>query len=387
MDAVKILRIVFEGLPLYGEKSFEFNFSAMDRVNDPHQVFPILRHVYTQKIIAIAGINASGKTTALKLLHFAMNVVLENQSLNSSEMLGKSFLGDHTRMTVYFYYQDSCFMLCSDIGKNAEDRLFYKEEWLRKKSREDVKTRKSLFDFSQSDVIQQRSQLNAETLSVLHDDDSIVIKATRGNKTALVQAIVLTNMNLCMTLGHTPVKILQAFDPNLEELTAQEENGERSYTIKFRNQENRFQVHTPSALSEFISSGTIKGQNLMAMICVVLQSGGYLMVDELENHLNKALVQMILDIFNQPKMNPHGACLVFTTHYTEILDMIDRKDNIYITRRERKDPKALEVLNYSDEVRRNDVKKSEVFLSNYIPGTAPSYENIRALENQLCRES
>ena len=86
-------------------------------------------------------------------------------------------------------------------------------------------------------------------------------------------------------------------------------------------------------------------------------------------------------------MNPHGACLVFTTHYTEILDMIDRKDNIYITRRERKDPKALEALNYSDEVRRNDVKKSEVFLSNYIPGTAPSYENIRALENQLCRGS
>ena len=95
---------------------------------------------------------------------------------------------------------------------------------------------------------------------------------------------------------------------------------------------------------------------------------------------------MILDIFKSPRMNPKGACLIFTTHYVEILDLVDRKDDIYITRRSRDEQKLLEIINYQDVVKRNDVKKSEVFLSNYIGGTAPSYENMIALEDALCQK-
>ena len=79
----------------------------------------------------------------------------------------------------------------------------------------------------------------------------------------------------------------------------------------------------------------------------------------------------------------HGACLIFSTHYAEILDFMDRKDNIYITRRNQTDT-SIELLNYASEVKRNDVKKSDVILSNYIEGTAPSYESIQALEDYLC---
>ena len=134
-----------------------------------------------------------------------------------------------------------------------------------------------------------------------------------------------------------------------------------------------------------ISSGTIKGQNLICMIQSILQKGGYLLVDELENHMNKALVQMILDLFKDPLINPKGACLLFSTHYTEILDFIDRKDDIYITRRAKEKGNPLELINYADVVRRNDVKKSEVFISNYIGGTAPSYAYIEALKEALCQ--
>ena len=47
-------------------------------------------------------------------------------------------------------------------------------------------------------------------------------------------------------------------------------------------------------------------------------------------------------------------------------------------------PLYIEILNYAKEVKRNDVKKSEVILSNYIQGTAPRYEYIQALEDSLC---
>lgn len=121
----------------------------------------------------------------------------------------------------------------------------------------------------------------------------------------------------------------------------------------------------------------------MMLVESVLQTGGYLIIDELENHMNKELVRMITDIFKNERINKHGACLIFSTHYAEILDFMDRKDNIYITRRNQTDA-SIELLNYASEVKRNDIKKSDVILSNYIEGTAPSYESIQALEDYLC---
>ena len=64
---------------------------------------------------------------------------------------------------------------------------------------------------------------------------------------------------------------------------------------------------------------------------------------------------------------------------------MDRKDNIYITRRQNANSFAIEVLNYATQVSRNDVKKSEVILANYVKGTAPSYENIQALKDSICK--
>ena len=40
---------------------------------------------------------------------------------------------------------------------------------------------------------------------------------------------------------------------------------------------------------------------------------------------------------------------------------MERKDNIYITRRNRTDA-SIELLNYASEVKRNDVKKSDIIL-------------------------
>ena len=225
-------------------------------------------------------------------------------------------------------------------------------------------------------------------MSVLKDSDSIVIRATRNNDTVLRQMMSLTNINMLATSGTTPGVILQAFDSNIETLTSNVEAENISYKIKFKNKSKEITINNPLELVNVISSGTIKGQNIMYFIREVLQNGGYLLVDELENHLNKELLRMITDIFKSDEINKNGACLIFSTHYTEILDFMDRKDNIYIVRRQRAADNAIELLNYSQEFPRksNDVKKSEVILSNFIKGTAPSYEYIQALKKNLCSE-
>ena len=60
--------------------------------------------------------------------------------------------------------------------------------------------------------------------------------------------------------------------------------------------------------------------------------GGYLIADELENHFNKEIAATLVRFFLDKKVNKKGATLIFSTHYSELLDEFERNDNIYIIR-------------------------------------------------------
>jgi len=385
---VNILRIVYDNVKLYKDNRFEVNFIATDRVSDPEQVYQIYGNVYSQKMVALAGINASGKTSALKLIHWAMTIVLQNDSLNENSIYGRDFVQDGTILTVDFYCDNKFYELRSEIGINkvegtSQQRLYFKDEWIYVKEKSKVHKKNDCLSFEE--LLYQRSELKEEVKSVIKDDDSIVITVTRDNETELHQLLPFTDINLLMATDNIPTDWLHVFDPNLEALKVYKgDNDSDSYQVKFKGWKKAVTFNNPFMLSNVVSSGTIKGQNLIYHIKKVLKSGGYVIVDELENHLNKELVRMITNIFKDENINKNGACLIFSTHYVELLDFVDRKDNIFITRKEPENPMAIEILNYAKEVKRNDVKKSEVFLSNIIQGTAPRYEYIRALEDSLC---
>ena len=384
---VKILRIRYENIPLFYNGYFEFSFMAEDRVSDPTQVFQLRKNLYTQKLTALVGINASGKTSALKLIDLAMEIVLYRANLNRTTY-GKEVLSAGTKIIIDFCDNNTCYELCSTIGtrkssQNIEVQLYFQEEILFEKALTSIKSKKDILDFSHVKSTYKRSDLPKEVQRYLRDDDSMVIGIPQNSPVILRSLMEATNINYLLQKGTTAKEILHALDANLDELTVTESDDSFTYTVKFKNSSQKLNINDPWKLASLVSSGTIKGQNMISYIEDVLQTGGYLIVDELENHMNKELVRMIMNIFKNNRINKNGACLIFSTHYAEILDFMDRKDNIYITRRNQIDSSS-ELLNYASEVKRNDVKKSDVILSNYIEGTAPSYESIRALEDYLC---
>lgn len=388
-NSVRILRIAYENMPMFKGEKFEVNFMATDRVSEPAQVFHIDKSIYTQKIVSLAGINASGKTSSLKLIYLAMSVVLDNISLNDTTMYGREFISDGTRLTIDFHHKEKFYELQSIIRVRGADELdqvewYFDDEWLYCKDGTKVHSKKDAL--KPGELIRQRSAMPEEARSVLKDDDSIVITITRDNTTGLHQMLPYTDVNVLTATGSLPVTALHVFDSNLDMLKVDKTEKGASYQVKFKDWDEPVIVHSPLQLSGMISSGTIKGQNLLFYIKRILKTGGYMIVDELENHLNKELVRMITNIFKDERINRHGACLIFSTHYVELLDFVDRKDNIFITRKAPETPDRIEILNYADEVHRNDVKKSEVLLSNYIQGTAPRYADIQALEDSLCEE-
>lgn len=61
-----------------------------------------------------------------------------------------------------------------------------------------------------------------------------------------------------------------------------------------------------------------------------LRQGFDLLIDEAEAHFHKTLVENMLSLYMDKTVNRHGATLLFSTHYCEVLDLFNRQDNIWV---------------------------------------------------------
>jgi hypothetical protein len=129
----------------------------------------------------------------------------------------------------------------------------------------------------------------------------------------------------------------------------------------------------------YLSSGTIKGINVFINAMIVFEMEGYLIVDELENHFNREIVATLVRFFMNKSVNKNGATLIFSTHYSELLDEFERNDGIYIVRNRN----GIYTQKLSKVLARNDIKKSEAFKSDFLCGTVPAYESYIQLKKAI----
>ncbi len=73
--------------------------------------------------------------------------------------------------------------------------------------------------------------------------------------------------------------------------------------------------------------------------------------------------------------------LIFTTHYPELLDLFDCTDGIFIARNSGEHGITVQPL--ADKLKRNDIKKSEAFISGWPEGTTPEYGSYIKMRNML----
>jgi predicted ATPase len=379
---MKILRIKYENIELFKE-GLCIDFSAIDKVNDKSYVSLIQNSIYTQKVLGVVGINASGKSTALRLIRLAMDIVLGDEGI-VQRRIPTGIIRDDSRLSVDFYYDDNFYRLESIfnekvINDNNEFVIGFKNERIYKKSKSKVKSKKDIYVYHDEDIIHRREKFEEQIFSMLKPEDSIIHIITKNVNKPYTEMIRETNINIYRVNGKAETEFINLFDESIESI----QNNDDNIEICFKENDSSYQCKK-SLGSEFLSSGTIKGGNLLYLANYVLKTGGYLLVDEIENHMHKELVLAILDFFIDENTNRYGATIIFSTHYAELLDSFERKDNIYITRK--KENYSCEMVRYSDEVKRNDIKKSEIFLSNFIEGTAPSYESIERVRKYLCQD-
>ena len=380
---MRILRIRVNGLPLY-KNLFDISFCAVQRVQSNHlnSVFNLFGNIYVNTVEAFAGINASGKTTALKVISFTS--MLLGAAPLSAEFVPQ-ILAEETKTVfdVDFYVDGRIYHLSSVLikGKKQDSnfgvRILSEKLWVKPAT---TKVNKSnLLDFEEIEPIRVRDNSD----EYLPDDVSIMIAVNKQiqNKNVVVDLALLTNFNLFLPDGGSvPTEIISLLDPTIEYVSVENVNDKVITRLKFYGQ-NELVLLNPAELNVYLSSGTVKGVRVFSDAVRVLKNGGYLIVDEVENHFNRELVAALMRLFLDKRTNPRGAVIIFSTHYPELLDELERNDAVFITRSNN----GLTVDNLNTLLDRNDMKKSEVYQSNFLGGTAPRYNSLMALQKSIIK--
>ena len=383
---MKILKIMANGLNLFSN-NLEIDFTTIQRVrNDKSEMlYKISPQIYQNNAIAFIGINASGKTTTLKVISFIMQM-LNNEPINKIEnntILNGLTKQDKVVFDIYFtdsldYIYRLQTTIVNKFNDEIENKFIIENEQLWRKNLKTIKTKKSIFDFTNIKPIQHRKGDE----EFLPDDVSIMISLNKKYNTKIYfkDLINWTNINLIRILGDFPQELITFLDSSIEYLKYKKEAKDVEIRLKFKNKQEIL-MNSPLELENYLSSGTIKGINVFINAMLVLAKGGYLIIDEIENHFNKELAATLVRFFMNHKVNKKGAVILLSTHYPELLDEFERNDNIYITRNNN----GIEVENLSKILKRNDIKKSEVYQSGYLQGTVLAYDSFMKFKKALIK--
>ena len=380
---MKILRIKAQGLPLF-KQNLDIAFYAQQRVSedDKERLFKLLSKpsVYLHSANAFIGINASGKTSVLKAIQLALSIV-NNEPINHVD--AKTILGGTKKAVFHIYFYDANQNICcleteitSHKTKTGDFVYSIVNEKLWEKPGGSVQSRKALTDFSGLEP----GAIRNENEMFLSDDVSFIIAHNKKTKDTLEIRSLLsfTNVNVLPFSEDIPLEVIAFLDPTIEKLCFEQMENKSFIHLKFKG-EDEIVLNNAMDLEQYLSSGTIQGIITFSLVKEVLQSGGYLLVDEIENHFNKEIVTTLVRFFMDSRFNKKGGTLIFTTHYPELLDEYDRNDGIYIVRNRN----GIMADNLSNILTRNDIKKSDAYQIGFLEGTTPAYEAYIRLKKSL----
>lgn len=287
---MKILRITAQGLPLFKD-DLDICFYSKQRVSvdDKDSLYKMEDNYYLNPACVFIGINASGKTSVLKVINLALNIV-NNEPINHVDSRYILLVTEKATITTYFY-DNRKYICCLETVITAKTGNFIYSilsEKMWEKPLSSVKSKKYLTDFSGFEPIKIRKTDE----EFLPDDVSLIISHNKktNEKVEVFSLLSYTNVNDLPFTEDIPLEVIAFLDPSIETLHFEKTEGKIFIHLKFKD-EDEIILNSAMDLEKYLSSGTIKGIIMFSMVKEVLQSGGYLLIDEIENHLIRKSLQ------------------------------------------------------------------------------------------------
>ena len=375
---MKLLRVVASNFKNCCD-NFTIDFVAKSRKTSEdkeYELQAIADDLYAFNTVAFVGKNASGKTTAVDLLDCCYSILgdfcLEN----------KHYRYDGIKLEIICYHEDFIYRYRTELGSSTtlSNKASFINQTLERKKYYKSKLKSIYLDDDFEPI---------SNISALPEDTSITFfvlkkKETRavyfdcdgeGANTYQLMFKALKKYDIPLsTLSH----ILRIFDENIREISMKDEH---NFRLKFEGDQPKDQVMSDKELLYFLSSGTTKGMLLYTFVVASLKYGFDLIIDEVEDHFHKTLVENMLSLYKDKSVNRHNATLIFTTHYCEVLDLFNRQDNIWISKA---DGKVSLSNMYDDYDLRPELLKSKQFYNNAFQ-TSVNYEDLMKLKKELMR--
>ena len=174
-------------------------------------------------------------------------------------------------------------------------------------------------------------------------------------------------------------KIVHIFDDSVDYIKPYYDNG-NFIGFNFKRSGSKSRIMNELVLFKILSSGTVRGIYIFLASILAFRHGGYIMIDEIEKSFNKNLVSNLIMLFNDSSINKAHASLIYTTHYSELLDITDRSDNINVLHRS---GTTITLKNlHSDYSIRTELSKSKQFEQNAFD-TLANYDRLMNLRRLL----
>lgn len=116
------------------------------------------------------------------------------------------------------------------------------------------------------------------------------------------------------------------------------------------------------------SSGTRLLYTQLALFKQVLDRGGVLLLDEFDNNLHPDLLYWLISFFLDPEHNPHNAQIIFSSHNTNIMDLMT-KYRVVVVNKEENESFLYRLDELQGSLLRNDRSIEAIYKSGKIGGT------------------
>lgn len=363
------------------EKGFEVNFLTKTRVNknlENNDLIELEPGFYYPLETAFIGKNSSGKTTVLLLVQLILNFI-------ETGRVPVKLMADQDRFALEFMFYDNGYIYLYEgtfnrarLNNNAY--LIIENESLRKTTyKHNYKKDLSNISFIKENII----------IPTMNGDTSGITKFKFNDSSILVDLISQDSFNFATiidviknTYGKNSFNTLvKLFDDSIEMIDSFRLD-DSSVAFKFKRVNQPEMIVNMSYIKDRLSSGTYRGIYIFAAALLAFRLGGDILIDEIEKSFNKNLIENLLILFNDKRINKKGASLIYSTHYAELLDSSDRCDNINVLHRNG-DVITIKNMCLAYDVR-TDLSKSNQFEQNAFDNLT-NYDRLMDLRRLLLK--
>ena len=338
-----------------------------------YELQEIADDLYVFNTVAFVGKNASGKTSAIELMECCYSI------LSEFRLEDKHYNYDNVKLEIIFYYKGNIYKYTTGLKSdpNLGSKANFTEQHIYQKKYYKSKV-KEIYAVEGFEEITGFGELPEDTSIVFF---ILKKKATRAvyfncnGEGADTYHLLFRAMKTYKISENILVKVIKIFDDKIKSL---EMVDEKHYKLIYQDHVKEL---SDSELVYILSSGTTKGVLLYIFVVAALENGFDLLIDEVENHFHKTLVENMISLFKDKTVNKKYATLMFTTHYCEVLDLFNRQDNIWIAKSDNKIHLENMYENYNI---RTELLKSRQFYNNVFD-TSVNYEDLMALKKELMR--